>query len=181
MGSTPEHRRLAKLERLKRKAAAESPLLEFTFKPAELLHLGPIILTDLGVTRSHEAALKEAHLSIPPKVRCRFLIDTGADGCVVKHEIAERAGLKLISTDVPIHGVGVDTTGRIYMGSIWFIVESRTAAGITHRIAADTQILSGSLQNSQVIDGLIGRSILERFELKYNGRTGKVTMRYLRA
>jgi predicted aspartyl protease len=179
MAYTETRRRRIAEEKAKRRAEAESPLLEFSLSPAVLLHIGPVIVTDLGITESHETALRAANLPVPQKVRCKFLIDTGADGCVVKHDIAEKAGLKLINAGVPIHGVGVDTTGRIYMGRIWFVVESRTAPGILLNMTVEAQILSGTLQSSQQIDGLIGRNVLERFDFRYNGRTGKFSLRYL--
>ena len=56
--------------------------------------------------------------------KCRFLIDTGAHKSLVKHEIAEQAKIKLISTHNPIHGVGVDTHAEAYIGRILFICES---------------------------------------------------------
>jgi len=153
--------------------------MDFDFTGGGLQFNGPIITTNLGITKTHADALNAAGLPSPSLIACRFLIDTGADGCLVKHEFAERAGLKLIDSNHQIHGVGVDTTGRIYMGTIHFCATSRTIPGIHHRIAIDTQIMSGTLPSDK-IDGLIGRDVLSKFEMRYHGKTGRVTMRYLR-
>jgi hypothetical protein len=39
--------------------------------------------------------------------------------------------------------------------------------------------MSGALQDSAVLDGLIGRVALNAFDIHYNGKTGRVTLRYL--
>lgn len=117
-------------------------------------------------------------LPVPDPVICRFLIDTGADVCVVKHEFATRAGLKLINASTPLHGVGIDTTGKMYMGRIRFACESRISREIQHQFAIDTQIQSGDLKADR-LDGLIGRNVLQSFELIYNGLTGKVLMKFI--
>lgn len=115
------------------------------------------------------------------EIRCKFLIDTGADVCVVKHSIAEKAGLKLINENTPIHGVGVDTTGKTYLGRVLFGTHSKKIPGAMHTIFVDTEIISGELPGcADRIDGLIGRNVLSFFDFRYNGRTGKVTLRYLK-
>lgn len=100
---------------------------------------------------------------------------------MVKHQLADQAGLKLIATNVPLHGIGVDTSGRVFMGRVWFGVESKRVKGAVHRIFVETRISSGTLGNSQSIDGVIGRDVLRYFEAIYNGVTGTVTLRYFRA
>lgn len=179
MSSSEAKRRSKALEKLQRQAENEEPLFEFDFGPAVLARLGPIIDTELGIAQSHADALAAAGQPIPAKVRCRWLIDTGADLCVVKHEIAEAAGLKLINASSPLHGMGVDTSGRMYMGRIWLATPSRCSPGLTHNIFVDTIIASGELKTDR-IDGLIGRNVLGAFELRYNGKTGTLKMRYLK-
>lgn len=108
-------------------------------------------------------------------------MDTGADTTIVKHEFAERAGLKLINDNVPIHGVGVDTTGRAYMGRIIFGAPSKIVPSVTHTVWVETQIASGNLNLPvDVIDGVIGRDVLTHFQLIYDGKTGQIRMRYHR-
>jgi predicted aspartyl protease len=180
MTNRHDRRAVAKKERKAQKhLATEDPFMEFDFGPGGLQYQGPIIVTDIGITKDYEDLLKKHGKPIPPPIRCKFLIDTGADGCVVKHEIAEKAGLLLIATNVPIQGVGVDTSGREYMGRIHFICNSRRISGAKHLTWVDVSVLSGTLHSDR-FDGLLGRDVLSHYELKYNGRTGIVSMRYLK-
>jgi len=179
MSSSASRRARAQKDKIERKLEREEIVLEFAYEPGILQHHGPIIRTDLTVAAIHREALEKAGLPIPPAVQCRFLLDTGSDGTVVKHEFAVRAGLKLISENVPLHGVGIDTTGKAYIGRIAFGHRSKIVAGAMHAIFVDTQIVSGTLA-VDVIDGVIGRDVLRHFNLSYDGKTGKVRMRYYR-
>jgi len=111
---------------------------------------------------------------------CRFLVDTGATRSMVKHSIAEKAGLKLISENTAIHGVGVDTTGKTYLGRISFVSQSRKVEGVQHLMWIDAQIVSGSLHDIEILDGLIGRDVLQHFDLRINGQSGRSTLTYLK-
>lgn len=178
MASSASRRAKAATEKLQRKLEREPLVLEFDYQPNVLQAQGPIVLTNLTVTPAHREALEQAGQPVPPPVRCRFLIDTGSDGTVVKHEFAEQAGLKLINASAPLHGVGVDTTGKAYMGRIDFGLKSKFSDA-THHIHVDTQIRSAKLEVDR-IDGLIGRDVLRHFVLSCDGKTGQVRMRYHR-
>jgi hypothetical protein len=178
MSSSASRRERAAHEKALRKLDREDIVLQFDFKGGLTYH-GPIITTNLTITQPHRDALTAAGSSIPPPVSCRFLLDTGADGCVVKHDIAIQAGLKLINANAPLHGVGVDTTGRAYLGRVMFGVPSKLVAGVQHEVFVDTQVLSGDLK-STLIDGLIGRDVLQHFTMTYEGKAGRVTLRYHR-
>lgn len=165
-------------EALARKASREPMVLRFDFDPVVLARLGPIITTDVGIADIQRSAMLLAGQPIPPPVRARLLLDTGATTSFVRHDIAEEAGLKLIAKDKPIFGVGVDTTGRRYYGRISLMFQSRRIPDVKHALYFDTEIVSGALQ-SKHIDGLIGRDILRNFEISFHGVSGKVCMRYL--
>lgn len=177
MSRSASRRARAAQEKAKRRLQREPVVLEFEYDPGALQYHGPILVTDLTVTDAHRQALEQAGQPVPAKVRCRFLVDTGADTSVVKHEFAERAGLKLINDNAPLHGVGVDTTGRVYMGRIVFGVLSRVVPGGRHEMGIETQVMAAKLETT-VIDGLIGRDVLRHFALSYDGKTGIVRMKY---
>ena len=179
MSSSASRRERVAQEKNQRKLKRETIVLTFDYHPNVLVHIGPIIITDLGVAGSHRDALENAGQPIPANVRCRFLIDTGANSTVVKHEFAERAGLKLINDNFPLHGIGVDTTGRVYIGRIMFTCDSKVVPGFKHTCYVDTQISAGNLE-SDLIDGLIGRDVLHHFSLSYDGKTGQINMRWHR-
>lgn len=164
---------------LEKKLAKEPFVMRFQFDPAALRFLGPVIHTDVWIADSHARALKGANQELPKPVLCRFLIDSGAYSTIVKHEIAERAALKLINTSSPLRGVGEDHTGRTYFGRFLFSVSSQVAPGTKHIVAVETEITSATLPHAQFFDGLIGRGVLNFFDLRYNGVNGEITMRYL--
>src|SRR5450759_2015902 len=120
MSSSAARRERAAKDQAERKLNRETIILEFDFQAGSLRYHGPIITTALTITQAHADALVASGASIPPPVSCRFLLDTGADGCVVKHDFAVQAGLKLINANAPLRGVGVDTTGKAYMGRVVF-------------------------------------------------------------
>jgi aspartyl protease len=167
-----QEKRQARLDR-------EPLVLDFNYTRQGLQVLGPIITTDITITDSHADALRQAGQALPKKVACRFLVDTGAVGSVVKHEIAVQAGLKLINANRPLQGVGIDTTGRAYIGRIVFGVKSAISPDTIHNMWIDTEV-TGATLNTDLIDGLIGRDVLQHFELIYDGRTGRVKMKYHR-
>jgi predicted aspartyl protease len=170
----------AQREKLQRKLEREPIVLEFRYpQPQTLSFFGPVIVTNLTITDVHRKAMEAAGQRPPAPVQCRFLLDTGADGTVVKHEIAERAGLKLISENTPLHGVGIDTTGRTYMGRVLFVVQSRISTVARHTVAVETRVMGAKLESDQ-IDGLIGRDVLQHFEFTYDGHEGFVRLRYYR-
>lgn len=178
MSSSQSRKDRARQEKLQRKIDREIPILEFDFGGPRLTFHGPVITTLLTITEQHKEALKSAGQPIPDGVSCRFLVDTGADGCLVKHEFAERAGLKLINPSSPLQGIGIDASGRTYFGRILFGCDSKIVPGGWHHFAIDAEIQSGELK-TDVIDGLIGRNVLQHFELTYNGITGKVVLRFI--
>ena len=180
MGREEDRKEQRALDKQKKLLDAESPTLEFRFPTAYLAQWGPIINTHLSITDSHAQFLAQKGLPVPAPVSCRFLVDTGAHGSAVKHTFAIQAGLKLINDNAPIHGVGVDLTGKIYVGRIQFGAPSKRVKGAQHSMWVDAQIASGTLQDSTTIDGLIGRDVLQHFDLRVNGRTGEMTMRYLK-
>jgi hypothetical protein len=179
MSSSASRREHAAREKAERKLAKEAICLDLQYQPEQLRFHGPVITTWLTVTDSHRAAMTAAGEAIPNRVACRFLLDTGADGCVVKHEIAIQAGLKLINANAPLQGVGVDTTGKAYMGRVLFTVQSKILHGAMHDVYVDTQVMSGDLKSDR-IDGLIGRDVLTHFVMSYDGKTGLVKLRYHR-
>ncbi len=177
MSSSAARKRRAAEAQAARKLQREPVVLQFDYQPGALLYHGPIITTGLTITQAHADALTAAGSPVPPVVSCRFLIDTGADGCVVKHEFAVKAGLKLINANSPLAGVGVDTTGKTYMGRVVFGVPSKVISGAVHSMSVDTQVMSGDLKTT-LFDGLIGRDVLQHFVMTYDGKTGRVTMQY---
>lgn len=118
MSSSATRRAKVAEEKAKRKLDREAIVLEFDYQPAALRYHGPVITTSMGLSGAHREALEKAGQAIPDPVQCRFLLDTGADSTIVKHEFAERAGLKLINDNVPFTALeSIPPDARIWGGS----------------------------------------------------------------
>jgi hypothetical protein len=63
------------------------------------------------------------------------------------------------------------------MGRVLFGVASKVVSGAHHNLYVDTQVMSGDLKTT-LFDGLIGRDVLQHFAMTYDGKTGRVRMRY---
>ncbi len=177
MSSSAKRRREAAEKKAKRQARGETPVLEIKWEPGQLFYSGPIINTWVCIADAQRIALERDGLPIPEPVKARFLIDTGADRTLVRHDIAEAAGLKLIDENKPIQGVGVDSSGRVYMGSIRFVLQSKRVDGMKHNIEIATEIMSAELPSNK-LDGLIGRDVLQHVEMSYSGPTGRFQMKF---
>ena len=136
-------------ERNQKKLQGETVRLEYSIDPNLLRMHGIILQAQLTITPSHAAALASEKKELPQPEMCRFLIDTGARTSRVKHEFAKKAGLKLINSSTTIHGVGVDLSGKTYMGRINFFTQSSMIPGALHSIHIDARILSGELSNQE--------------------------------
>lgn len=167
-------------QKIQQKIDSENPRMDFDFEVGYLSNFGIILNTQISVTESYARVLSHLGKTVPHPVVCRMLVDTGATKSMLKHSFAEQAGLKLISENTPIRGVGVDTTGKTYMGRVQFFTSSKVHQGTQHMMFIDCQIVSGHLNNNPILDGLIGRDVLRFFDLRVNGMTGKVSMTYLK-
>ena len=166
-----------KNQRKKKKPAAKK--YHAQFDPNWLTARGPIIKAIIEVAPSHKLLLQSKGLPVPKPVVARLLLDTGASSTVVSHQLAEKAGLALISENSPLHGVGVDTSGKTYFGEV--CLQFRDENNKLERISKTCQISAASLpaQTSEYMDGLLGRDFLAGFEVTYNGVTGIVSFQFV--
>ena len=162
-----------------KRLASEPKILRFAYDPNILRFAGPIITTDVWLSKAQIEALRAAGQPVPKAVSCRFLIDSGAYSTIVKHQFAEQAQLKLINTNSPLRGIGEDRTGKTYIGTILFGLQSQVSPTVRHIIGVQTEITGAELPHADHFDGLIGRDVLNFFDLRYNGQTGEVTMKFI--
>ena len=94
-------------KRIAKKLDFENPRMDFEFPPKQLQTDGAIISTYITIASAHRKYLENNNRAIPEPVYCRFLIDPGAYGTIVKQSIAEKARLKLLSEDNSLYGIGV--------------------------------------------------------------------------
>jgi predicted RNase H-like HicB family nuclease len=87
MGRSSDRRNEKDRRRRERKLQTEIPKFEFTWDRDALVLGGPVITTMIGVAGAHDQALRAASQPVPPPIKCQLLLDTGAGGCVVKHQV----------------------------------------------------------------------------------------------
>lgn len=128
---------------------------------------GPVVVGTVTHSDQHRSALIEIGKKPPSKVG-NVLLDTGASHTCFDKSVAKELGLKVIDIG-PLHTpLGTDPLSPRYEGQV--IIN-----GHPFHVA---RICGVTLSNQGLI-ALIGRDILSRGKLEYDGRTGIVTFRFL--
>lgn len=137
---------------------------------------GPLLTMLVGVSAPRATAMTAAGFAVPQHVTGTFLVDTGASCTCV--DPAFVASLGLIATgNVPMQTpstAGVPVHCNQYDVSI-FIPDNGTGGGGFYIQALP--VIETSFA-SQGIEGLIGRDIIDRCTLVYNGSAGLFTLAY---
>jgi hypothetical protein len=138
---------------------------------------GPVLDAAVLVSAARLVALEAAGSPVPPLVQVRALLDTGASCSAVDQEILDSLGL------VPTGEAELLTpsTGRTPQRAFTYDVQVGIFAGRPgdlHFISDTVQVMASDLYVGQEIHMLIGRDILARCILNYNGADGIFTLAY---
>ena len=141
---------------------------------------GPIVTAYIGVSPQASAMLQKHGLPIPQTQPGMFLVDTGASATVVDPTFIANLGLtpkNFIEVHTPSTN-GQPVLTPIYDVSIMFASTTpQSGAGTPVQIPyIKTVSAAGSHLQSQGIDGLIGRDVLEHCILIYNGPEAGFTL-----
>jgi hypothetical protein len=134
---------------------------------------GPIVSAAVGVSIPRRKLLIDHGLVVPDMVVGTFLVDTGATVTAVAPDLIASLGLPHIGA-VSVH---TPSTGATSVA-----IDQYDASFIIPGNAPDGTLVIGAIPilathfRSQGIDGLIGRDILNRCMLVYNGTTGAVSL-----
>src|SRR5258708_6516737 len=126
---------------------------------------GPAVQLWVNMSSPRAAILRASNLPIPASVLIRGIIDTGASGTVIDEAIIQGLGLTPTGS-VPIHTPSTGSTPvqrNLYDVSLWYSVTS-SAHPITGAIA-----VIGTDFTAHNIQALIGRDLLSKCSLMYNG------------
>ncbi|MFN0053921.1 MAG: retropepsin-like aspartic protease [Planctomycetales bacterium] len=127
---------------------------------------GPIVQVLVGISWPRRKAMKAANLAVPNPEVGRFLIDTGATSTCIDPRIIQSLGIPpsgSISIQTP------STNSTPHQCSLFDVSLGMAMPGNAIHVFATTLPVVECQLTSQGIDGLLGRDILDKCLLTYNG------------
>lgn len=137
----------------------------FTTAVSNLHRIGPVIEVIISLPRDLIQVLKQQNGKIPSSIRAMAMIDTGATYCVVNPEIIRHLKLN------PIDSIYANTTSSVNVKCFRY----KAAINFPADFAVETSNIIEMPLKNQHIQCLIGRDVLKRGVLIYNGYTETVT------
>lgn len=134
---------------------------------------GPVLDLEIGVSQAREDALKKAGQPVPPPLRIRGLIDTGASCTCVDPLVLGRLQL------TPTGKVAINTpsTGSVPHTADQYDVSLILMSSYLRLLFPAKSVVESHL-SIQGIDALIGRDILEKCLLVYDGQAATFTLAF---
>src|SRR5271168_4553025 len=138
---------------------------KFSFSRVDLRRSGPKIKVTIGHPRATLLAANQAHVELKKPFTVTALIDTGASRTVISPQLAATCGLR--------------QTGEARISSAGHITQRPEFAGAVHFPDTDlngfdpVSLIACPLPEQDVAC-LLGRDILERWNLMYDGRSGQI-------
>ena len=137
---------------------------------------GPVILAGISVSSQRRTALEKANLAVPELQEIRALIDTGASATCIDPAILEALNLTPTGTTLvhtPSSGGNPEEADQYDVAIV--------VPGWTNQqqpLVIDAVPVIASVLSVQGIEALIGRDILGRCLLVYNGSEGRFTLAF---
>jgi hypothetical protein len=138
---------------------------------------GPIINAFVGVSGARLQALQTAGQAPPPLVPIRLLVDTGASNTCIDPGPLTQLGL----TPTGVVSVMTASSGNQPHSCEQYDVSLYVPGALaTHAplLVANLAVMRSDLLMSQGIHGLLGRDVLSRCLMAYNGVSGTFTIAY---
>lgn len=128
---------------------------------------GPLVQVSITLAQSFTATLMQAGKQLPPPSTGFALIDTGASNTCVDDEAAKAMNLPVIDVGAMHSASHARTPSNIYPVQIQII---------GFQIQFQSPRTMGAALKEQGLLMLLGRDLLQRCTLFYNGLTGQITL-----
>ena len=140
-----------------------------SYQRPNLSREGPTISVIVRPSSTFLSAQKEQGRDVEevPFVRSTMLVDTGASGSAVDHEVIAQLGLQ------PTGSIAIATPSHDHHDVLTFDIDLIIEENNVH--IADVPVFATGFKK-QGIDGLIGRDVLQHMLLVYNGYAGNFTL-----
>jgi len=132
-----------------------------------LVQRGPCVQIVISVPDQFAAELAKQGKPVPTPVSGLALIDTGATSTCIDEEAAKKLGLPIINVVNMASASHASNKANVYPAKLQI-------TGLPMAINASSAI--GAALSAQGLMALIGRDVLARFVLIYNGSMGEVTL-----
>ena len=134
--------------------------------PDGLTQSGPRVPVTLMISDAHRQILVEQGKPMPAVVNGNALIDTGASGTCIDQKAAEQAGLPVIDKAMMASASHAKHEVPVYGAKLV----------IPHFSAIDVEYAMGANLDEMNLIALIGRDLLQRAVLVYNGTDGSIAL-----
>ena len=139
-----------------------------SYRRPNLVREGPTISVIVRPSTAFLSASKEGEGAPEvPSVRSLMLVDTGASGSAVDHEVIAMLGLQ------PTGAISIATPSHDHHDVLTYDIDLIIEENQFH--LPDVPVFATGLKN-QGISGLIGRDVLKHMLLVYNGYSGDFTL-----
>ena len=137
---------------------------------------GPLVAALVHVSEGRRAALEAGGIAVPGPRQIRALVDTGASFTSIQPEVMHALGLSPTGTvDIVTPSTGQDVhTAETY--DVDFVVPK--APNELPLLIPNLRVAACELYLRQGIHALIGRDVLTRCVLIYNGEQGVFTLAF---
>lgn len=136
-----------------------------SYSRGELRKTGPKITVTIGHPQATRTLARQKGIELQKPLRIEALIDTGASRTVINPQVAATCGLRQTGL-ARISSAGHVAERQEFVGAIHFPGQELSGFDPTSLVACP---LPG-----QDVSCLIGRDVLERWSVTYDGRTGVV-------
>lgn len=139
----------------------------FTVRGLDLREVGPVVAVRVGVGSSLEAELTKAGSKTPTPLPARALVDTGAARTAIRQGLAQELGLS------PVGVIRIRAAGSTPIACMEFFIRLDLPGNVIWEGKALELPLRGG-----GIDCLIGRDLLARGVLLYDGHRNQFTLTF---